>query len=121
MTSIKLEEKSIELNGRTYVLHINMSVLDRILTACDGNLDNLLRMSVYDSTAVTMAAMLNDCAEDQGWEEDWTPKKVKKIFTASMMNMLDVTGMFFRAMSPAGLPKIEAKTEEKKPDESSGN
>ena len=120
MTSIKLEEKSIELNGRTYVLRINMSVLDRILQVCDGKVENLLKKSAYDSMTITMAAMLNDYSEDQGWDQDWTDKKVKKIFTPAMMNMLDVTGMFFRAMTPATADSGR-KTEDTKPDEDWGN
>lgn len=120
MTSIKLEEKSIELNGRTYVLRVNMSVLDRIQEECGGKINDLLKKSMFDGNAITMAAMLNDWAEDQGWEQDWTAKKVKKTFTATMMNMLDVTGMFFRALSPE-TPAETPKTEEGEPDENSGN
>ena len=77
--------------------------------------------------AITVAAMLNDYAEDQGWEQDWTDRKVKKLFTPAMMKMLDVTGMFFRAMTPEteeGAAKTTTdspKTEETKPDEDSGN
>jgi len=125
MTSIKLEEKSIELNGRTYVLRMNMSVLDRILQVCDGEVKNLLEKSVYDSSAITVAAMLNDYAEDQGWDQDWTDRKVKKIFNPAIMKMLDVTGMFYRAMTPEkkanAAPPVGPKTEDKKPDEDSGN
>lgn len=120
MTSIKLEQKTIELEGRTYVLRINMSVLERILEVCGGEVQNLLKKSVYDSSAITMAAMLNDYAEDQDWDQDWTDKKVKKIFTPAMMRMLDVTGMFFRAMTPENAAKAPTK-EETKPDEDSGN
>ena len=125
MTSIKLEEKSIELNGRTYVLRMNMSVLDRILQVCDGEVKNLLEKSVYDSSAITVAAMLNDYAEDQGWDQDWTDRKVKKIFNPAIIKMLDVTGMFYRAMTPEkkanAAPAVGPKTEDKKPDEDSGN
>lgn len=125
MTSIKLEEKSIELNGRTYVLRMNMSVLDRIMQVCDGEVKNLLEKSVYDSSAITVAAMLNDYAEDQGWDQDWTDRKVKKIFNPAIMKMLDITGMFYRAMTPEKKanadPAVGPKTEDKKPDEDSGN
>ena len=118
--TIKLEEKTIELNGKTYVLHVNMSVLDRLQEAVGGDINVLLKRSLYDAMALTMTAMLNDWAEDQGWEEEWTEKKVKKTFSAAMLNMLDVTGMFFRAMSPAGQEEAQ-KTEDKAPDENSGN
>lgn len=120
MTSIRLEEKSIDLNGRTYVLHVNMSVLDRIQGACGGSINGMLQKNMYDGNAITMAAMLNDWSEDQGWEEEWTAKKVKKLFSASMMNMLDVTGMFFRALTPEN--ETEApKSENGNQDIESGN
>jgi hypothetical protein len=86
---------------------------------------NLLEKSVYDSSAITVAAMLNDYAEDQGWDQDWTDRKVKKIFNPAIMKMLDVTGMFYRAMTPEkkanAAPAVGPKTEDKKPDEDSGN
>ena len=120
ITSIKLEEKTIELDGKTYVLHVNMSVLDRIQEACGGEITAMLSKTVFESNVITMTAMLNDWAEDQGWEETWTEKKVKKRFNSAMMRMLDVTGMFFRAIRP-DQPEGGPKTEDGNPDENSGN
>ena len=120
MITLRLEEKPIQIGDRTYVLHMNMSVLERIQEVCGGQIKDLMQKSVYDGNAVTVAAMLNDYAEDQGWDQDWTDKKVKKIFTPAMMNMLDVTGMFFRAMTPVTADSGR-KTEDTKPDEDSGN
>ena len=124
MITLRLEEKPIQIGDRIYTLHVNLSVLERIQEACGGQIKDLMQKSMYDGNAVTVAAMLNDYAEDQGWEQDWTEKKVKKFFSASMMNMLDVTGMFFRAMTPensTGTPAANPKTEEGKPGEESGN
>ena len=120
ITSIKLEEKTIELNGKTYVLHVNMSVLDRIQEACGGEITAMLTKTVSESNAITMTAMLNDYAEDMGWEEVWTEKKVKKYFNSAMMRMLDVPGMFFRAIRPDRQDN-GPKTEDGNPDENSGN
>ena len=127
MITLRLEEKPIQIGERTYTLRMNMSVLERIQAVCDGQIAELLKKNVYDGNAITVAAMLNDYAEDQHWEQDWTDRKVKKLFTPAMMKMLDVTGMFFRAMTPEteeGAAKTAAdgpKTEETKPDEDSGN
>ena len=127
MITIRLEEKPIQLGDRTYILRMNMSVLERIQEACGGEIKGLMHKNMYDGNAITVAAMLNDYAEDQGWEQDWTDRKVKKLFNPAMMKMLDVTGMFFRAMTPEteeGTAKTAAdgpKTEETKPDEDSGN
>ena len=127
MITLRLEEKQIQIGDRTYVLRMNMSVLERIQATCGGEIKDLMHKSLYDGNAITVAAMLNDYAEDQGWEQDWTDRKVKKLFNPAMMKMLDVTGMFFRAMTPEteeGTAKTAAdgpKTEETKPDEDSGN
>lgn len=124
--TIKLEEKTIELGGKTYVLHVNMSVLDRLQEAHDGNIGQLMKNSLNQAMTETMAAMLNDWCEDQGWEQDWTAGKVKKYFTLAMLRELDVIGMLFRAMTPAkSKEKIPAGSEEGKAEitdpEKSGN
>lgn len=119
--TIKLEEKTIELGGKTYVLRVNMSVLDRLQEASGGEIGSLLKRTPNDVMAATMAEMLNDWAEDQGWDEQWTEKKVKKLFSVGMLNILDISGMFFRALSPASQGTEAQKTKNKKPDEESGN
>ena len=98
--SIRLEEKDIEIGGKSYTLHANMSVLDRVQEMHYGSLEDLLNTKQNDAAAEILTAMLNDWCEDQGWEEEWTPRKVKKYFSMAMLKDLDVIGMFFRAMTP---------------------
>ena len=126
--TIKLEEKSIELCGKTYVLHANMSVLDRVQEDHDGDIAKLMSTPINQAMAEILSAMLNDWSEDQGWEEEWTVRKVKKYFSAAMLRDLDVIGMFFRAMTPANAAEKEkarranAKEEEERTEpENSGN
>lgn len=116
ITSIKLEEKQIQIGDRTYTLRVNMSVMDRIQEACGGEIGEVLKKTLSEANAVIMTAMLNDWAEDQHWEQDWTEKKVKKLFNSNMMRMLDITGMFFRAIRPD-----KPENEEGNPEEKSGN
>ena len=124
--TIKLEEKTIELCGNTYVLHANMSVLDRVQEQHDGDIAKLMSTPVNQAMAEILSAMLNDWAEDQGWEEEWTVRKVKKYFSAAMLRDLDVIGMFFRALTPVksqtgtSADAEPAKAEKADP-ESSGN
>ena len=75
MITLRLEEKPIQIGERTYTLRVNMSVLERIQEECGGQLKDLMQKSMYDGNAITMAAMLNDWAEDQHWEQDWTVKR----------------------------------------------
>ena len=126
--TIKLEEKTIELCGKTYVLHANMSVLDRIQEEHGGDVKNLMETPVNQAMAEILSAMLNDWSEDQGWEEEWTVRKVKKYFSTAMLRDLDVIGMFFRAMTPAAMAEKEKarraeaeEAEEKTDPDNSGN
>ena len=124
--TIKLEEKTIELCGKAYVLHANMSVLDRVQEMHDGDIAALLNTKQNDAAAEILSAMLNDWSEDQGWEEEWTVRKVKKYFSTAMLRDLDVIGMFFRAMTPAkSKEKASAETDQGKAEntdpENSGN
>ena len=120
--SIRLEEKTLELGGKTYVLHANMSVLDRVVEEHDGDVAKLLATPKNEAMTEILAAMLNDWAEDQGWEEEWSSRKVKKYFSVAMLLDLDVLGMFFRAMTPPKADKAKAKPEEEKTEpENSGN
>ena len=105
--TIKLEEKTCVVGGKEYILHANMSVLDRVQEMHDGDIAALLNTKQNDAAAEILTAMLNDWCEDQGWEEEWTPRKVKKYFSIAMLKDLDVIGMFFRAMTPAAAAERE--------------
>ena len=115
MTSIRLEEKQIELDGRSWTLRVNMAVLERLQEGNGGDIGALMLKPPHEGLAEILAAMLNDWAEDQGWPEDWTARKVKKHFSLRLLNELDVLGMFRRAMTPAGAEK------EPNPGEDPGN
>jgi hypothetical protein len=121
--SIQLEEKRLEVGGKTYVLHANMSVLDRVVDEHDGDVAKFLATPKNDAMAEILAAMLNDWAEDQDWDQEWTTRKVKKYFSVAMLLDLDVLGMFFRAMTPpnAGKAKSNPERDKNTDPENSGN
>lgn len=97
---IRLEEKPFELEGKRYTLRCNMAVLEAVEDE-NGDLDALLKLSVRDSSLQLLSAMLNDCAEEQGWEERWTPAQLKRKISYAMLLELDLVGMLFRSISPA--------------------
>lgn len=111
--SIQLEEKTFAFNGKTYVLRANMSVLDRIQEDFDGDINKLMAKSINNASALVLAEMLNDYAEEQGWDDHWTEKRVKTYVSMHMLHELDISGMFFRSITPIN-------TKEQKP-ENSGN
>lgn len=108
---LRIEEKRLEVEGRTYVLRCNMAVLDA-LEATYGDFQAVMALPIREATAAILAAMLNDCAEDRGWPTDWTARKVKKTFPYVALLELDIIGMLTRAVTPASAEaEPETKTE----------
>ncbi len=44
--------------------------------------------------------MLNDYAEDMGWEERWTRRQIAKRVSYAQLIELDVLGLFTRGLVP---------------------
>ena len=97
---IRLEETPFELEGKRYVLRCNMAVLESVEEQY-GTLDALMEVSVRESSLSLLAAMLNDYADEQGWEERWTPARLKRKISYAMLRELDLVGMLFRSVSPS--------------------
>ena len=97
---IRLEEKPFELEGKRYLLRCNMAVLETVEEE-HSDMEELMKLSIRNSSLELLAAMLNDYAEEQGWEERWTPKQLKRKISYAMLMELDLVGMLFRALSPA--------------------
>ena len=73
--SLRLEEQRLEIDGKVYVLRCNMAVLDA-LEDTYGSFQAVMDLPMTDGLPALLAAMLNDYADEQGWEERWTPKAV---------------------------------------------
>ena len=113
MSSIRLEEKPFELDGKTYVLRCNMAVLDALQEGSDGDFGAVMSMPARQGVVEILAAMLNDYAEDMDWPDRWTAKQLKKRFSYAYLLELDILGMFTRAVIPTGAGAPE-KTEDKR-------
>lgn len=115
---LRIEERRLEVEGRTYVLRCNMAVLDA-LEATYGDFQAVMALPIREATAAILAAMLNDCAEDRDWPTDWTARKVKKAFPYAALLELDIIGMLTRAVTPANADaEPETNTE---PGDDAGN
>lgn len=121
MSSLRLEEKRFDLDGRTYTLRCNMAVLDTIQEAHGGDFGNVMKLPAMAAMAEILAAMLNDSAEDHGWETDWTARKVKKRVSYAVLLDLDILGMFARAVIPANADTSEVPAAEAPADADPGN
>ena len=97
---IRLEEKPFELEGKRYTLRCNMAVLETIEEK-HGDFEAVTQLPVRTASLELLAAMLDDYAEEQGWEEHWTPDQLKRRISYAMLMELDLVGMLFRSLSPA--------------------
>ena len=97
---IRLEEKPFELEGKRYILRCNMAVLETIEEK-HGDFEAVTQLPVRTASLELLAAMLDDYAEEQGWEERWTPEQLKRRISYAMLMELDLVGMLFRSLSPA--------------------
>lgn len=119
--SLRLEEQRIEIDGKVYVLRCNMAVLDALETAY-GSFQAVMDLPMLEGLAAIMAAMLNDYAEDMGWEQSWTARKIKKRYSYAGLQELGVLGMFNRAVTPEAAGGGDAPTADKaEPGDDSGN
>lgn len=108
MTSIRLETKRIEFEGKTWELRCNMAVLDALEQAHDGNFTEVMNLPPIKAIPEILAAMLNDYAEDQGWDVHYTPRQIARMVPFNTAKELDVVGMLFRAVIP---PDASGETE----------
>lgn len=80
---IRIRTAPFELQGKTYTLCCNMNVLADVQEAFNGDLDRALqRDSSVRSVLEFLAAMLNDCADSNGWSERFTARQLGRIFPA---------------------------------------
>lgn len=100
MSSLRLEEKPVEFEGRQYLLRCNMAVLDALQEAHGGDFAEVMQLSPQQAAPEILAAMLNDYAEDMGWEERWTRRQIAKRVSYAQLIELDVLGLFTRGLVP---------------------
>lgn len=96
---IRLEEKPFELEGKRYMLRCNMAVLETVEEA-HGDFEAVTKLPVRKASLELLAAMMTDYAEEQGWDENWTPEQLKKRISYAMLMGLDLVGMLFRSLTP---------------------
>ena len=103
MNDIRLEELPFELDGKRYLLRCNMNVLADVQQEYGGDLSQALEGdSSLKSVTVFLAAMLNDYADEQGWEEHWTAKSVGRKFGINEVPTNEIMQLVVRSLTPAG-------------------
>lgn len=85
---LRLPTMPFEFNGKTYELCCNMNVLADVQEAYNGSLMAALRNPSSIKAATTfLSAMLNDCAETNGWPERYTARQVGRLLGGNPENV----------------------------------
>lgn len=80
MADLRLKTEQYDIGGKRYTLMCNMNVLAEVQEVNDGNLAGALEKRRSLRTALQVgAAMINDCAELNGWPERYTEKTLGRI------------------------------------------
>lgn len=114
MQDIRLKTETFEFEGKEYVLRCNMNVLADVQEWFGGEILNALqRKTTLKSCIAFLAAMLNDYADEMGWEERFTPKQVGRKLVPTQLNSLQ--GVIFPLVSSAlsGDEEADGETDEK--------
>ena len=91
---IRLKIEPFELNGKVYNLCCHMNVLADVQEAFGGDFLSALRNPAALKTALTfLAAMINDCADTNGWPERFTAKELGRIIPATPAEIQKLTGV----------------------------
>lgn len=89
---LRLKTQVFPINGKSYVLRCNMNVLADVELMHNGNLMAALKSPGKLTVAKEfLAAMLNDYADEMGWEERWTPKSLGRELAPTPANLKHMT------------------------------
>lgn len=95
--SIRIPEKTVEIDGVSYTLRCNMSVLERLQDGQDGDIGKLYQIPIYQAVFLILKAMLDDCCEDEGLKE--VPmKRLKKLYSPADIAEWGIFRMFAESM-----------------------
>lgn len=101
--SIRIPERSVEIDGVSYTLRCNMSVLERLQDGQDGDIGALIQMPTYKAVFLILKAMLDDCCEDRGLPEVQM-SRLKKLYSPADVADWGVFRMFVESMAVQIMP-----------------
>ena len=111
---IRLKTMPFEFDGKIFELRCNMNVLADVQEACSGNLNAALsRKSTARGVLMFLAAMLNDYADEMGWDVSYTPRQVGRMLppTAVTGVCADVMALVTAALQGDEPSEAPAETE----------
>lgn len=105
MKDIRLKQRTFTVAGKEYSLVCNMNVLAEVQEQCGGKLGAALNSASSVKTSLLFAAaMVNECADFNGWPERYTAKELGRIIPPSELTALVelVSDLLFSALGADG-------------------
>lgn len=103
--SIRIPERTVEIDGEKYTLRCNMAVLERLQDEQDGDIGALIQMPTYKAVFLILKAMLDEDCEDRGVPEVQM-KRLKKLFSPADVADWGVFRMFVESMAVQIMPPV---------------
>ena len=103
---IRLESVPFELDGKTYQLRCNMNVLADVQELYEGDFASALDgKATMKSALAFLAAMLNDYADEKGWEERFTVRSLGRRFKLTDLPIDKILALVVRSITPDAAPE----------------
>ena len=110
---IRLKTAPLSLRGREWTLRCNNNVLADVQEMHGGNLIEALdRVNGLRACCEFLAAMLNDCADTNGWPERFTPRQIGRELSFRQLQEIGPTVMGLVYDAVAEEPTAPAEDEE---------
>lgn len=101
--SLQLERKTVDFDGRPYVLTCNMAALDELQARHGDSMEEIFKMPPKFLSRELFTIMLNRTRKRCG-EEPVDEEQIAEEYSYAMLDELDIFGMFLRSMD-AGVAK----------------
>lgn len=109
---IRMESMPFELDGKTYQLRCNMNVLADVQEMYKGDFGQALNASHSMRSVLNfMAAMLNDYADEQGWPERFTSRKLGRLLQRYEIPDEKIMALVVRSVTPPETPDESPEAE----------
>lgn len=109
MDDIRLKEEVMELDGKTFRLRCNFNVL------CDaqkyyGDFQHLNDGALtFDRARVYLSFMMNDYADEQGWEKRYSPQQAGRLMGTGFEEINKQVALITRLVISAVIAEGEAE------------
>ena len=111
--SLQLEKKTVDFDGRPYVLTCNMAALDALQALHGDSMEQIFKTPAKFVSRELFVIMLNRARALCG-EEPVPDEQIAEEYTYAMLDEMDIFGMFLRSMDASVAKKAQDAEGEKK-------